>query len=80
MDREKHEHYGLTVHVQDQEMPNWECVSHVDIMLTDINDNAPHFFRDKYVVSVHESAPVGTPVIKIQAADRDSGKILISFL
>lgn len=73
MDREKREHYVLTVHVQDLEMVNWKCVSHVDITLTDINDNASLFFVDKYTVIVHESAPVGTPVIKLQAVDNDTG-------
>lgn len=73
MDRETREHYHLTVHVQDEEMPEWECLSEVYITLSDVNDNSPHFQMDKFTINVHENVPVGTPLIRIPATDNDTG-------
>lgn len=76
LDREKYDQFLLTVHVQDQEFSDWECVSHVDITLTDVNDSPPTFYTDKYIVDIYENAPIGTPVIKVQAVDNDTGAVL----
>lgn len=67
----------LTVHVQDVEFPEWECVSYADILLSDINDSPPTFYTNKYVVDIYENAPVGTPIIKVQAVDNDTGTVYI---
>lgn len=73
LDREECDHYMLTVHVQDKEMPQWECVSYVEISVSDVNDNSPHFDLDNYIVSVHKNIPVRSPVFKLQASDCDTG-------
>lgn len=76
LDREEFDQFLLMVHVQDQEFSDWECVAYVDITLTDVNDSPPVFYTDKYVVEIYENAPIGTPVIKVQAVDNDTGIVL----
>lgn len=42
--------------------------------MADINDNAPVFNREIYEVSVPETSPPNTPVIRLKVTDRDEGK------
>lgn len=80
IDRETLEHYILTVHVLDKEFPEQECVIYADILLSDVNDSPPTFYTDKYIIDIYENAPVGTPIIKLQAVDNDTGILCINNL
>ena len=73
LDREHRPIYTLTAHVQDRERPQWECTSEVEIVLMDINDNAPQFGQDWYTFSIPEDAEVRTIVGKVHASDADLG-------
>lgn len=42
--------------------------------MSDINDNPPVFNREMYEVSVPETSPPNTPVIRLKVSDRDEGK------
>lgn len=44
---------------------------HVEV--EDLNDNAPVFNPDEYVVSISSHTQPGTEVLNVVAADRDSG-------
>lgn len=45
----------------------------VQVLLQDINDNAPEFSQQRYRYTLPESAPVGTTVLSVSAQDSDSG-------
>ena len=40
--------------------------------MSDLNDNRPLFAKPRYDASVIESASVGTTVLRVVAADKDS--------
>lgn len=46
----------------------------VEIEVEDVNDNAPVFSQQTYSQAVTEGLPVGTAVVRVSAADRDSGR------
>lgn len=73
LDRERQSRYWLTAHVQDWSQWEWECTSTVEIILSDVNDNAPTFSQDAYSASVAEDVEVGTLVTKVHATDKDLG-------
>ncbi|XP_055710433.1 cadherin-87A isoform X2 [Phlebotomus papatasi] len=45
----------------------------VNITIRDVNNHAPQFSRDSYVVTIAENSPVGTPVERVEAQDLDTG-------
>lgn len=47
------------------------CV--VNVILTDINDNAPQFRAAEYKATIASNVPRGTSVVKIAASDMDEG-------
>lgn len=83
LDREKQSKYLLTAHVQDKEHSSWECSSQIELILSDLNDNAPFFSMPYYSVALPEDVEVGTLVTKVHATDADIGinrKIKYSFI
>ncbi|XP_004697154.1 protocadherin Fat 2 [Echinops telfairi] len=46
----------------------------VEVLVEDINDNPPTFSQLVYTTSVSEGLPAQTPVIRLLASDRDSGR------
>lgn len=80
LDRETKSRYSLVAHVQDREHSDWECISYIEIFLSDINDNPPMFPTHNLTSTISEDAPVGTIVTKVHAADNDLGKQLFIFL
>nr|XP_042897100.1 fat-like cadherin-related tumor suppressor homolog isoform X1 [Parasteatoda tepidariorum] len=73
IDREKKSRYLLEAHVQDQGHPEWECMSTLEVLLSDTNDNAPVFAQELYSVNIPEDSEVGTLITKVHASDRDIG-------
>lgn len=45
----------------------------VNVILTDVNDNAPQFMAAEYKATIASNAPRGTSVVKISASDMDEG-------
>uniref|UniRef100_A0A3Q3E0C4 Cadherin domain-containing protein n=1 Tax=Hippocampus comes TaxID=109280 RepID=A0A3Q3E0C4_HIPCM len=43
------------------------------VRVLDVNDNAPSFDKDKYLVEVMENSPIGSLVIQLNATDLDEG-------
>lgn len=83
LDREKQSRYSLTAHVQDKEHTTWECSSEIELLISDLNDNAPVFSLPYYSVALPEDVEVGTLVTKVHATDIDVGinrKIKYSFV
>ena len=59
LDRETTEIYEFTAHVRDATMPEWECVSTIEIHVVDSNDNAPIWSQKSFTASLAEDTPVG---------------------
>ena len=71
LDREKISKFNLRAHAQDAGMPNWECVSEINIEILDVNDNAPQFSQQVFTASMREDTPIGAIATKIHATDAD---------
>ncbi|KAL1490534.1 hypothetical protein ABEB36_013210 [Hypothenemus hampei] len=83
LDRETQSKYLLTAHVHDKEHIEWECSSQIELVVSDLNDNAPVFSLPYYSVALPEDVEIGTLVTKIHATDADIGinrKIKYSFI
>ncbi|XP_014210543.1 fat-like cadherin-related tumor suppressor homolog [Copidosoma floridanum] len=83
LDRESQAKYVLTAHVQDRNKPAWECSSQLEILVSDLNDNAPRFSMSFYSAMLPEDVEIGTLVTKVHATDDDVGinrKIRYEFL
>ena len=69
LDRERQDTYSFIVHVQDG--GGLESSVAVNIVITDINDNYPHFLSANYKTDVMEKTPVGAIVLIMVAQDQD---------
>ncbi|XP_032738655.1 cadherin EGF LAG seven-pass G-type receptor 1 [Lontra canadensis] len=76
VDREEAAAYQLLVEANDQgRNPGpLSATATVHIMVEDENDNYPQFSEKRYVVQVPEDVAVNTPVLRVQATDRDQGQ------
>uniref|UniRef100_A0A3B5RE78 Cadherin domain-containing protein n=1 Tax=Xiphophorus maculatus TaxID=8083 RepID=A0A3B5RE78_XIPMA len=83
LDRETRSVITLLLTAIDGGKPPKSGSINVHVYIIDANDNIPSFSQSLYKVSVKENAPLGTPVIKLNATDKDegiNGKILYSFI
>ncbi|XP_042553861.1 cadherin EGF LAG seven-pass G-type receptor 1-like [Dipodomys spectabilis] len=76
LDREEAAEYHLLVEANDQgRNPGpLSATATVHIVVEDENDNYPQFSEKRYVVRVPEDVAVNTPVLRVQATDRDQGQ------
>ncbi|MXQ95305.1 hypothetical protein E5288_WYG005122 [Bos mutus] len=76
VDREEEASYQLLVEANDQgRNPGpLSATATVHIVVEDENDNYPQFSEKRYVVQVPEDVAVNTPVLRVQATDRDQGQ------
>ncbi|XP_023558333.1 cadherin EGF LAG seven-pass G-type receptor 1 isoform X2 [Octodon degus] len=76
VDREEAAEYLLLVEANDQgRNPGpLSATATVHIVVEDENDNYPQFSEKRYVVQVPEDLAVNTPVLRVQATDRDQGQ------
>ncbi|KAL1432894.1 hypothetical protein MTO96_001889 [Rhipicephalus appendiculatus] len=74
LDREVKDRYQLTVLAVDSGSPRQTGTGTVNVLVSDINDNAPRFERSRYTVTLPENQPVNTPLATITATDADTGR------
>ncbi|XP_077025300.1 cadherin EGF LAG seven-pass G-type receptor 1 [Tamandua tetradactyla] len=76
VDREEAAAYQLLVEANDQgRNPGpLSVTATVHITVEDENDNYPQFSEKRYMVQVPEDVAVNTPVLRVQATDRDQGQ------
>ncbi|XP_075544524.1 cadherin-related tumor suppressor fat [Dermacentor variabilis] len=74
LDREVKDRYQLTVLAVDSGSPRQTGTGTVNVLVSDINDNAPRFGRSRYIVTLPENQPVNTPLTTITATDADTGR------
>uniref|UniRef100_A0AAY3ZWT0 FAT atypical cadherin 1 n=1 Tax=Denticeps clupeoides TaxID=299321 RepID=A0AAY3ZWT0_9TELE len=71
LDREKQAVHKMKVHALDG--GGRYCEADVEIVVEDINDNAPEFSMDPYTITVFENTEMKTYVARLQATDADTG-------
>ena len=74
LDRETQDTHRLEVHVQDAGRREWECVSVVELTVTDTNDNKPIWDNEEFLTSMTEDSAIGSIVTKVHAIDLDLGE------
>jgi len=73
LDRERIPGYTLTVTATDHGRPAKSDTADIDVVVVDINDNAPKFLQPSYSAHVSEDALIGVSVMTIAAIDEDVG-------
>uniref|UniRef100_A0A671PI52 Protocadherin 2 alpha b 10 n=1 Tax=Sinocyclocheilus anshuiensis TaxID=1608454 RepID=A0A671PI52_9TELE len=73
LDREKQPVIQLTLTAVDGGKPPRSGTMQIIVNVEDINDNIPVFSKSLYKARVHENAPPGTSIIRVQASDPDEG-------
>ncbi|XP_064833221.1 protocadherin alpha-5-like [Oncorhynchus masou masou] len=73
LDREKQAVIRLLLTALDGGKPAKSGTLQIIVNVIDVNDNSPVFSKPMYKVRVSENVPIGTPIIKLNATDLDSG-------
>ncbi|XP_054643154.1 protocadherin-8 [Dunckerocampus dactyliophorus] len=73
LDRERISEYNLTVMAEDFGSPPLRKITQYTIRISDENDNAPHFTKPVYEVSVAENNAPGAYLATVEATDADLG-------
>lgn len=73
LDREERSSYAVLVTVSDRAVPPLNTTTQLEIVVEDVNDNAPKFSTHNYSVSIPEDIPVGTSFMQVSAMDMDIG-------
>ncbi|KAM4594935.1 protocadherin Fat 1a isoform 6-T10 [Fundulus diaphanus] len=72
LDFETHPAYKLNIRATDS-LTGAHSEVFVDIILEDVNDNAPVFLSNSYYANISEAAVIGTSVLQVVARDSDTG-------
>ena len=72
LDFEDRSSYTFSVTVCDRGEPVLCSNASITVSVTDLNDNAPVFDQDPYIVDVNENLPAGEAVLVISSTDEDS--------
>ncbi|KAK2891240.1 hypothetical protein Q8A67_013883 [Cirrhinus molitorella] len=78
LDYEAHPAYRLCIQATDS-LTGANSDVFVDIILEDVNDNAPKFEAAVYNISISESVVIGASVLQVVAMDSDTGSNAILF-
>ncbi|CAJ0602376.1 unnamed protein product [Cylicocyclus nassatus] len=73
LDREKQSSYLIAVTVSDGAVPPLNTTTQLEVIVDDVNDNAPKFSTQNYTASIPEDIPVGTSFMQVSAVDLDVG-------
>uniref|UniRef100_A0A8D2Q3A7 Cadherin EGF LAG seven-pass G-type receptor 3 n=1 Tax=Varanus komodoensis TaxID=61221 RepID=A0A8D2Q3A7_VARKO len=82
LDYEDQVTYTLAITAKDNGIPQKADTTYVEIMVNDVNDNAPQFVSAHYQGIISEDSPPFTSVLQISATDRDAhanGRVQYTF-
>ncbi|XP_046715376.1 protocadherin alpha-8-like isoform X4 [Silurus meridionalis] len=74
LDRENSARHALILTAVDGGKPQKTATLTINVVVSDVNDNAPNCGKQKYMVTVKEDAPYGTFLLRINATDSDDGE------
>ena len=72
LDHETKDFYNITVAASDLGSPALSGYTSLLVTVSDVDDNAPVFHKDKYTASLLENASAGTFVAQVNATDMDA--------
>uniref|UniRef100_A0ACB8FGC9 Bahd acyltransferase n=1 Tax=Sphaerodactylus townsendi TaxID=933632 RepID=A0ACB8FGC9_9SAUR len=72
LDRERVSGYSLVVQARDSGIPPLSASVTVNVDISDVNDNSPIFTPANYTAVIQENKPVGTSILQLVVADKDS--------
>ncbi|XP_060035620.1 protocadherin beta-4 [Erinaceus europaeus] len=73
LDREEQAEFSLTLTAVDGGSPPRSGTLTIQIVIMDVNDNAPEFVHSPYKIQVLENSPVDSPILTVLARDIDDG-------
>uniref|UniRef100_A0A1I7XG09 Cadherin domain-containing protein n=1 Tax=Heterorhabditis bacteriophora TaxID=37862 RepID=A0A1I7XG09_HETBA len=73
LNREEKSSYTITVSVSDGGVPPLSSSIQIEVIIDDVNDNAPQFSSQNYTASIPEDIAVGTSFLQVSATDLDIG-------
>ena len=71
LDRETKGFYNLTVRAMDSGRPRKSTITHLLVVVLDVNDNPPEFGSKYYFSTVSENLPVEKEIVQLQATSKD---------
>ncbi|XP_047661158.1 protocadherin gamma-A11-like [Tachysurus fulvidraco] len=71
LDREREAEYNITVTCSDEGVPSLSSSTSLRLHISDVNDNAPVFERNKYEAYVVENNTPGLSIFTVKASDAD---------
>ena len=74
LDRERRSQYNLALQCKDGGSQPQIAVSHLKVIVTDVNDHTPVFSKSSYPATILESNYVGAPIVTVNATDGDINK------
>ncbi|KAK1800270.1 hypothetical protein P4O66_000306 [Electrophorus voltai] len=74
LDREREAEYNITVTCSDEGVPSLSSSASLRLQISDVNDNAPVFERNKYEAYVVENNTPGLSIFTVKASDVDSNQ------
>ncbi|XP_061786256.1 protocadherin alpha-3-like isoform X3 [Nerophis lumbriciformis] len=83
LDRETKTHYNVTIVASDEGSPAMSSISVVNVHISDVNDNMPHFSEPLFNVYIKENSPPGAVIHRVTAVDDDidqNGQVSYSFV
>ncbi|XP_061541488.1 LOW QUALITY PROTEIN: protocadherin alpha-8-like [Phycodurus eques] len=72
LDRERTSRHLVTLAATDEGKPARSTTRVIDIQVSDVNDNPPHFAEREINIYVKENSPVGTTIYTLTTTDADS--------
>uniref|UniRef100_A0A3B3H702 Cadherin domain-containing protein n=1 Tax=Oryzias latipes TaxID=8090 RepID=A0A3B3H702_ORYLA len=73
-DRESMPEYNITISATDVGSPPLSSSTHLNLKISDINDNVPVFEKSRYFAQISENNPTGVSVFSVRAHDSDWGQ------
>ncbi|XP_073932895.1 protocadherin beta-15-like [Castor canadensis] len=73
LDREEQAEFRLTLTALDGGSSPRSGTAQINVLVLDVNDNAPEFAQELYEVQIPENSPLGSLVVKVSARDLDTG-------
>ncbi|XP_019730300.1 protocadherin alpha-8-like [Hippocampus comes] len=83
LDRERIPVYNISITATDEGLPPLSSTSIVNVRISDVNDNKPHFSEPLINVYIKENSPPGAALHRMTALDDDidqNGHVMYSFL
>ncbi|XP_061675972.1 cadherin-17 isoform X2 [Syngnathoides biaculeatus] len=80
LDREEKDMYILAVMAEDEDENQMEPPLEIQVVVEDVNDNAPECAQDETVLEVQEDEPVGSAIGQLDVHDADEAETLNALL